>query len=213
MNIRGIFSSYDLSVQEKETFAEYLKYDLNTPLIPFLQYYLGEDGYLQFIDIFSGSTIKIPSMKALERDLEAVQVFLYLKRDGFSENSIHMAAKTFGKTTLTIRRYADKVGRALGIEDTLDNPDVLNNYVLFIKSVDSGADDLSPMQEVKSEENSAYTESDEGLLGDGEIVEDFQSQQDTDFEVENDIDLGYEGEESRYEDSLSDYYEEGNYYE
>lgn len=217
MNIRGIFSSYDLSVQEKETFAEFLKYDLNTPLIPFLQYYLGEEGYLQFIDVFSGCTIKIPSMKALERDLEAVQIFLYLKRDAFSENSIHMAAKTFGKTTLTVRRYADKVGRALGVEDTLDDPDALNNYILFIKSVDSGADDIDLIPESKREEID-QSEEDMNLPEEIEDLDSREAAGENYLQLENDFEGGgmiseYGNGRSSYEDDLNDFCGEENYYD
>lgn len=134
MEIRGVFSTYDLTDGEKDTFADYLQHSMNNPIIEFIRYLLGDD-YLKFIDIMSGSTFKVPSSKTLERDLLAVRLYLRAKRGRFTEDSIRIAAKEFGKTVVTTKRYIYKVSKVLGVEDTLEGDD-LNNYILNIKNVD-----------------------------------------------------------------------------
>jgi hypothetical protein len=95
----------------------------------------------------SGTTLKIPSSKALERDLESVRIYLYVKRGGFSEGVIKEASKAFNKTVLNIRRYTLKVSKVLGIEDVLEGDD-LNNYIVNIKSVET----LDSYYQTKAEE-------------------------------------------------------------
>jgi hypothetical protein len=107
---------------------------MNNPALEFIRYLLGDD-YIKFIDVMSGTVVKIPSAKALERDLESVKIFLYVKRHGFTELSIKEAAKAYNKSALTAKRYTLKVSKVLGIEDTLEGDD-LNNYITYIKSVE-----------------------------------------------------------------------------
>lgn len=147
LEVRGRFSSYDLSTIEKDTFAEYLQHSMNNPAMEFIKYLLGDD-YIKFIDIMSGMTVKIPSSKSLERDLESVKIFLYVKRGNFSEDSIREASRIYNKTILTARRYILKVAKVLGIEDTLDGDD-LNNYIQNIKSIE----DLDSYYQTKTEAN------------------------------------------------------------
>ena len=135
MELRGGLSVQELSTLEKKTFAEYLQHSMNTPALEFIRYLLGDD-YIKFIDIMSGTTLKIPSSKALERDLESVRIYLYVKRGGFSEAILKEASKAFNKTVLNIRRYTLKVAKVLGTEDVLEGDD-LNNYIVNIKSVES----------------------------------------------------------------------------
>ena len=134
MEIYGVFSTYELTDREKDVYAEYLQHIMNGPALVFIRYLLGDD-YLKFIDILSGTTLKIPSSKSLEKYLESVRIFLYLQDNNYTEESIRTAAKMFKKTVLTTRRYAYKVCKALGVEDTLEG-DTLNNYLMNIKSVD-----------------------------------------------------------------------------
>lgn len=134
MEIYGVFSTYELTEREKDVYAEYLQHIMNGPALVFIRYLLGDD-YLKFIDILSGTTLKIPSSKSLEKYLESVRIFLYLHDNGYTEESVKTASRMFKKTVLTTRRYAYKVCKALGIEDTLEG-DTLNNYLLNIKSVD-----------------------------------------------------------------------------
>ena len=110
MEIHGVFSTYKLTNQEKDLFAEYLQHVMNNPVIEFVRYLLGDD-YLKFIDILSGTTFKIPSSKSLEKDLESVRIYIYVSKGGFTEESIKSASKIFGKTVLTTRRYTYKVCR------------------------------------------------------------------------------------------------------
>lgn len=132
MEIKGVFSTYDLTDLEKDTFAEYFEHTVNSPWLEFVKYLLGDD-YLRFIDILSGTTFKVPSSRILERDLENVRVYLIAKKNNFSDEGIRIAAKTFGKTALSARRGIYKVAKVLGVEDTLEGDD-LNNFIMFVKN-------------------------------------------------------------------------------
>lgn len=136
MEIKGVFSTYDLTDQEKDTFADYFEHSINSPWLEFVKYLLGDD-YLRFIDIMSGTTFKVPSSKVLERDLENVRMFLSIKKNSFTDESIKATAKSFGRTALAARRGCYKVSRVLGVEDTLEGDD-LNNYIMFIKNPEEG---------------------------------------------------------------------------
>lgn len=134
MEVRGGFSTYELTDLEKDTFEDYLQHVMNNPVLEFVKYLLGDD-YLKFIDIMSGTTFKVPSSKTLERDLEAVRIFLYVKKNGFSDESIRVAAKLYDRAVITVRRHVYRVSKVLGIEDTLEGDD-LNNYITYVKSID-----------------------------------------------------------------------------
>jgi hypothetical protein len=73
LELRGGLSVQELSTVEKKTFAEYLQHSMNTPALEFIRYLLGDD-YIKFIDIMSGTTLKIPSSKALERFLTSIKI-------------------------------------------------------------------------------------------------------------------------------------------
>ena len=150
LEVRGVFSTYELTDLEKDTFSEYLQHSMNNPVLEFIKYLLGDD-YLKFIDIMSGSTFKVPSSKTLERDLEAVRIFLCVKKGGFSDESVRVAARIYNKTVVTARRYTYKVAKVLGIEDTLEGDD-LNNYIMYIKSVEDKSQKSSDKQELDYEE-------------------------------------------------------------
>lgn len=130
MDVKGIFSTMELSDNEKDVYAEYLQHSMNTPILEFVRYLLGDE-YLKFIDILSGTTLKIPSSRTLERDLEFVRIYTFVFKRGFSDESFKTACRSFGKTIITIRRAVMKVAKTLGVGDTLEG-DALNNYNLFI---------------------------------------------------------------------------------
>lgn len=151
MEIHGVFSVYNLSDDEKDLFAEYLQYVMNNPLIEFVKYLLGDD-YLKFIDIMSGTTFKIPSAKALERDLESVRIYSYLKSNDFTEESLKNVSKMYGRTILTCKRSAYRVAKALGVEDALEG-DALNNFLLNLKGVDGVDIGIDSNNEGEEEDN------------------------------------------------------------
>lgn len=145
-----MFSTYNLTDIEKEVFAEYLQHTMNNPLVELVRYLLGDD-YLKFIDIMAGSTFKIPSPKSLEKDLESVKVYLYVKKNGFTEDSVRSAAKLYNRTVLASRKAVYKVGKTLGVEDLIEG-DSLNNYILNIKNIEEGVSNI-PENEIPDIEN------------------------------------------------------------
>ena len=151
-----MFSIYNLTDIEKEVFAEYLQHTMNNPLVELVRYLLGDD-YLKFIDIMAGSTFKIPSPKSLEKDLESVKVYLYVKKNGFTEDSIRSAAKLYNRTVLASRKSVYKVGKTLGVEDLIEG-DSLNNYILNIKNVEEGISSVPENESKESTEDIEETE-------------------------------------------------------
>lgn len=132
MEIRGVFSTYELTDLEKDTFADYLQHSMNNPVLEFVRYLLGDD-YLKFIDIMSGTTFKVPPAKILERDLEAVRMYLNVKKNGFTEEALQITSKCFSKSLAVVRASCYKVAKALGVEDSLEG-DSLNNFIMYIKT-------------------------------------------------------------------------------
>lgn len=130
----GIFSTYELSNEEKDLFIEYLQHSINNPVMEFVHYLLGDD-YLQFVDILAGSTIRIPPIKTLEKDLISVKMYIYVKDRDFTEDAVRVVSKLYNKNYNLVKRCIYRVAKSIGVEDTLEG-DVLNNYILNIKSID-----------------------------------------------------------------------------
>lgn len=147
MEVHGVLSTYELTDKEKELYAEFLQHVMNAPALIFIKYMLGDD-YLKFIDILSGMTLKVPSAKSLEKYLESVRIYIYLDDNEYTEDSIKTASKMYNKTVLTTKKYAYRVCKAFGVEDTLEG-DALNNYLINIKSVD---DKLKKDKDIVSKE-------------------------------------------------------------
>lgn len=130
----GILSRYNLTEDEKELFIEYLGYIIGNPSLDFVQYLLGDD-YLKFIDILAGTSFKVPCSRLLEKDLEAVKMYSYVKGFDFSEDSILRVSKMYNRTALSVKKSIYKIAKNLGVEDTLDG-EALNNYLSNIKPLD-----------------------------------------------------------------------------
>ena len=131
MKVKGLFSSYSLSRSEIDTLSTYLQYEIGNPMVSFLQYTLG-DNFLAFMDIMAGTTIKVPSTKTLDKYVRGVQVYLYLKRNYFTNESIYSASKIYKESTSPIRNMAYKVSKTLWEESTFRG-EQLDNYLQNIK--------------------------------------------------------------------------------
>ena len=140
----GSLSNVVMSDDEKDLFAEYLQISIGNPVLEFVRYMLGDD-YLKFIDICSGTNFTIPSNRALERDINYIKIFLYVKKSNFSNNSIIDAGSVYKKTELAVKRIVLKVSKTLGIEDELGGV-ALKNYIENIKSCENKSKDCSSVE-------------------------------------------------------------------
>lgn len=131
----GSLSTITMSDDEKDLFAEYLQISIGNPVLEFVRYLLGDD-YLKFVDICSGTNFTIPSNRALERDINYIKIFLYVKKSNFTNGSIADAGSVYKKTELAIKRIVLKVSKVLGIEDELSGV-ALENYIENIKSCEN----------------------------------------------------------------------------
>lgn len=147
MSSYGSISTITMSDEEKDLYAEYLSVSIGNPVLEFVKYMLGDD-YLKFIDICSGTNFNIPSNKALERGINNVKMYAYVKKWNFSNASIVNAGNIYKKTELVTRRIVLSVANALGVKDTLEG-EALVNFVENIepyavkKSVENSSDSVS----------------------------------------------------------------------
>ena len=156
MSSYGSISTITMSDEEKDLYAEYLSVSIGNPVLEFVKYMLGDD-YLKFIDICSGTNFNIPSNKALERGINNVKMYAYVKKWNFSNASIVNAGNIYKKTELATRRIVLSVANALGVKDTLEG-EALVNFVENIEpyavkknvenSSDSVCDDKDTSEEV-----------------------------------------------------------------
>lgn len=147
MSSYGSISIITMSDEEKDLYAEYLSVSIGNPVLEFVKYMLGDD-YLKFIDICSGTNFNIPSNKALERGINNVKMYAYVKKWNFSNASIVNAGNIYKKTELATRRIVLSVANALGVKDTLEG-EALVNFVENIepyavkKNVENSSDSVS----------------------------------------------------------------------
>ena len=133
----GAFATKSLTPVEKKVYGEFLKRTLNSPAIEFVIYLLGDD-YLKFIDILAGTTLKIPTSKTLERDLESVQIFVDALKGEFSDSCLKGVCKSYSKNINQVKRSVDRVGKVLGTEDILTGvakENYMNNIIQYLKDL------------------------------------------------------------------------------
>lgn len=146
MSSYGSISTITMSDEEKDLYAEYLSVSIGNPVLEFVKYMLGDD-YLKFIDICSGTNFNIPSNKALERGINNVKMYAYVKKWNFSNASIVNAGNIYKKTELATRRIVLSVANALGVKDILEG-EALVNFVENIepyavkKNVENSSDSI-----------------------------------------------------------------------
>lgn len=155
MSSYGSISTITMSDEEKDLYAEYLSVSIGNPVLEFVKYMLGDD-YLKFIDICSGTNFNIPSNKALERGINNVKMYAYVKKWNFSNASIVNAGNIYKKTELVTRRIVLSVANALGVKDTLEG-EALVNFVENIepyavkKSVETSSDSVYDNKDTSEE--------------------------------------------------------------
>lgn len=154
MSSYGSISTITMSDEEKDLYAEYLSVSIGNPVLEFVKYMLGDD-YLKFIDICSGTNFNIPSNKALERGINNVKMYAYVKKWNFSNASIVNAGNIYNKTELATRRIVLSVANALGVKDTLEGEALVN----FVENIE-------PYAVKKNVENSS-----DSVIGDNDTSE------------------------------------------
>lgn len=154
MSSYGSISTITMSDEEKDLYAEYLSVSIGNPVLEFVRYMLGDD-YLKFIDICSGTNFNIPSNKALERGINNVKMYAYVKKWNFSNASIVNAGNIYKKTELATRRIVLSVANALGVKDTLEGEALVN----FVENIE-------PYAVKKNVENSS-----DSVIGDNDTSE------------------------------------------
>lgn len=126
----GAFSLQTLNQAEKDTLAQFFQRSLNSPAVEFLRYFLGDD-YVTFMDILAGTSLKIPSHKSLEHDIQNVRIYSYVFRHDFTADSIKRAGKLFSVSLNQSRRAVERVSRVLGVEDWLEG-EALSNFQINV---------------------------------------------------------------------------------
>lgn len=81
--VPGILATVDLN---KEELDFYIKTH-PTKVLEYLNMVLGEDALFEFLDVFSGQTIRVPSRDVSLRHASEVKIYIYLKNHNFSDSA------------------------------------------------------------------------------------------------------------------------------
>ena len=101
-------SLIDLDSKERELFLEYLCKAKHMESI----YYLDaefKDKLLEFLDLFQGELIKIPSKQELVNIANQVIIYNYLEERDFTKDAYKRASTLFKKRVTALERIVDKV--------------------------------------------------------------------------------------------------------
>lgn len=72
-------------------------------------YVLFEEHFQQFLSLFHGRSIRIPTLKALKQMDYHCKIYTFVKLRGFSDGAITQAAKTFKRERSTVVRIVNRV--------------------------------------------------------------------------------------------------------
>lgn len=118
----GMLITFDLTESEKQLFLEYMSGSRKNNDFDVLLQVFGKKAFM-FCDIFSGRSIRVPKRAELYKILTYIQIYVFVRSHGYSDESISKASRMFHKKANSIRRICSHV------EDHLrsDMKDVLFN--------------------------------------------------------------------------------------
>lgn len=116
----GILSLVTLDKEEREVFLDYM--DVNNPSLfaSYLFALLGDD-MLRYLDVMSGTSIKVPSRDSVLKTINYIKIYSYCKSKGFTKESYEKAAKIYDRRVMSVQRIVDKVDRVLNKREGADN--------------------------------------------------------------------------------------------
>ena len=101
-------SLIDLEPTEKEIFLNYLCKCKHLESIYYLEAEFG-DKLLEFLDLFQGETIKVPSKNELVSIANNSIIYNYLKERDFTEDAYSRASTLFKKRVTVLERIVEKM--------------------------------------------------------------------------------------------------------
>ena len=108
-------SLIDLEPSEKDIFLKYLLKGKNMESIIYLDAEF-KDNLLEFLDLFQGEVIKIPSKNELVSIANYSIIYNYLKERNFSEESYSRASSLFKKRIPALEKIVEKMKIIEGID-------------------------------------------------------------------------------------------------
>lgn len=109
----GVLSLIDLGDKEVDALVVYLSRTIGTDSYYFLRRLL-KDEFLMFIDVFSGSSFRIPQRSRILQLIDNLRIYFYIEnRKEMSPEDFKNAAKIFGRKEKYLRSVHQKVKRVL----------------------------------------------------------------------------------------------------
>lgn len=108
----GILSLIQVDEDEEELFLDYMHCLKETEDYDIL-YDIFEDDFWQFLDVYAGESIRVPRRGYLNKVVKYVRIYKHCEARDFSDESIRVASKIFGRRKSSIRRAINKVERVL----------------------------------------------------------------------------------------------------
>lgn len=112
MENQGILSLIQLADDEIELFLDYMCALKDTEQYDILQN-LFDEKLLQFMDVFSGESVKIPTRRYINKVIKYIKIYRYCEARDFSEESMRQASKIFDRRKSSVKRAIAKVERVL----------------------------------------------------------------------------------------------------
>lgn len=104
----GYLSLLDLNDEELNVFLTYLENGKGMESVKYLNSEFGSN-LLEFLDLFAGETIKIPSKNELMYISNYATIYTYLKNKNFTDDAYTRASYIFKRRVPALRKIVDKV--------------------------------------------------------------------------------------------------------
>ena len=112
MEESGMLSLINLTKEENDLFLEFLRKSNKSPAYDFVYKLLGED-WLEFMDILSGTTFKVPNQRTLFRYAEYIKIYCYISKHGFSLEAVKNATRIYNKKMVFVKSAINRVSEVL----------------------------------------------------------------------------------------------------
>lgn len=114
MGKEGILSLVRCTDEELTLLIEYLTKAKSTEDFEFLfRLFNNPHDFLKFVDLFSGTTIRVPTREEMFKLLNYIKIYNYCNARNRTEEAYQQAAKIFERKPLSVVRIVEKIDRIL----------------------------------------------------------------------------------------------------
>jgi hypothetical protein len=114
--VPGSLTRVTLSSSEFSNLLDYLSKAYPSAYTDYFYAVLG-DKFLQYLDVFEGATIKVPSRRVLVKEINQVKIYSYLADRSFTEEAYSKASLLFKKRSSVLHKIVDRISAKLAEEE------------------------------------------------------------------------------------------------